>query len=87
MTEKISVNGERLNTDFNTLTDNTLLDYLESNKIEVHYHCREGFCGACRCKLVKGCVNYKIEPLAFIRPGEILLCCATPATDIDLELD
>ena len=31
--------------------DKTLLNSLLSNKVDVLYHCREGFCGACRCKL------------------------------------
>jgi ferredoxin len=87
MTDKVSVNGKLIGSQFDKLSDNTLLDYLEKQKVDVHYHCREGYCGACRCKLVKGKTDYKIEPIAFIRPGEILLCCATPDGDVELELD
>lgn len=63
-----------------------LLTFLEKNKIQTQFHCREGFCGACRCKLVSGKVDYQQEPLAFVRKGEILLCCATPLEDIEIDI-
>lgn len=69
-------------------SEQTLLESLESADIEVHYHCRDGFCGACRVKLVEGEINYPLgEPLAYIRDGEILACCCVPVTDITLVID
>ncbi len=67
-------------------SDPTLLDALQNRGIEVLYHCREGFCGACRCKLVKGSVSYLNEPLAYVRDGEMLTCCSRPNEDIEIEL-
>ncbi|RVT44624.1 2Fe-2S ferredoxin-like protein [Rheinheimera sediminis] len=64
----------------------TLLDALEAQKQQVNYQCREGYCGACRCKLLSGSVSYINEPLAFVRKGEILPCCSVPITDIEIEL-
>ncbi|MBU0913725.1 MAG: 2Fe-2S ferredoxin-like protein [Gammaproteobacteria bacterium] len=64
----------------------TLLDALEAQKQQVNYQCREGYCGACRCKLLSGSVSYINEPLAFVRKGEILPCCSIPITDIEIEL-
>ncbi|WP_105168331.1 class I ribonucleotide reductase maintenance protein YfaE [Pseudoalteromonas sp. T1lg23B] len=64
----------------------SLLETLEQANIEVPYQCREGFCGACRAKLDAGEVAYNQEPLAFVRDGEILLCCTKPLTDIKLTL-
>jgi ferredoxin len=64
----------------------TLLDALEAQQQQVNYQCREGYCGACRCKLVSGSVSYINEPLAFVRKGEILPCCSIPITDIEIEL-
>lgn len=66
--------------------DRTLLDSLQNNKVEVLYHCREGFCGACRCKLKSGSITYINEPLAFVRKGEVLTCCSKPDGDIEIEL-
>ncbi|HBN88338.1 class I ribonucleotide reductase maintenance protein YfaE [Rheinheimera aquimaris] len=64
----------------------TLLDALEQQKLGVNFHCREGYCGACRCKLLQGEVRYLNEPLAFVRKGEFLPCCSIPLTDIDIEI-
>ncbi|QTH71551.1 class I ribonucleotide reductase maintenance protein YfaE [Pseudoalteromonas xiamenensis] len=64
----------------------SLLVTLESAKIDAPYQCREGFCGACRVKLIKGQVIYNEEPLAFVREGEVLTCCSQPITDIEIEL-
>lgn len=65
----------------------SLLTFLEKQKIQPQFQCREGFCGACRCQLKQGEVTYSLEPLAFVRKGEILLCCTKPSTDIEIEFD
>ena len=66
----------------------TLLECLEQANVEVHYHCRDGFCGACRVTLTAGEINYPNgEPLAFVGDNEILPCCCVPVTDISLQLD
>ncbi|MDP7591230.1 MAG: class I ribonucleotide reductase maintenance protein YfaE [Litorilituus sp.] len=66
----------------------TLLECLEKENIEVHYHCRDGFCGACRVTLISGEVHYpKGEPLACVGDNEILPCCCVPVTDVSLEID
>ncbi len=68
--------------------DKTVLNCLEKNGVEVHYHCRDGFCGACRVTLVSGEIEYSNgEPLAFIGDNEILPCCCIPSTDITIEID
>jgi ferredoxin len=64
----------------------TILEDLEENKITIEYHCREGFCGACRCKLISGEVDYTLDPLAFIDDDEILPCCTVPLSDITIEI-
>lgn len=66
----------------------TLLECLEQADIEVHYHCRDGFCGACRVTLNTGEVSYPNgEPLAYVGENEILPCCCIPITDITLTLE
>lgn len=66
--------------------DKNILNTLEREGIESHYHCRDGYCGACRCKLLKGKIKYTVEPLAFVGDDEILTCCAQPLTDIELDI-
>ncbi|WP_075181299.1 class I ribonucleotide reductase maintenance protein YfaE [Pantoea sp. 1.19] len=64
----------------------SLLDALESHNVRVEYQCREGYCGSCRTRLLKGQVCYQAQPLAFIQQGEILPCCCQPDGDIEIEL-
>ncbi|MBQ4848831.1 class I ribonucleotide reductase maintenance protein YfaE [Pseudoalteromonas sp. MMG012] len=64
----------------------TLLHTLEAANIDVPYQCREGFCGACRAQLNEGKITYNQEPLAFVREGEILLCCSRPLSNIKITL-
>lgn len=76
-------NGVAIIFDGNT---QTLLEALERNKLEINFQCREGYCGACRCKLISGDVSYINEPLAFVRKGEFLPCCSIPVTNIEIEI-
>lgn len=81
----------RVEVDHNTVVDfdgslPNLLMALEQRQLQVNFQCREGYCGACRCKLVNGEVRYLQEPLAFVRRGEFLPCCSVPVTDISIEI-
>jgi ferredoxin len=67
-------------------SDKTLLESIESQNIDVHHHCREGFCGACRTKLISGEVSYLSDPLAYIDDDEILPCCCVPVSNLKIEL-
>lgn len=62
--------------------DQSLLESIEQHNIDVQSHCREGFCGACRTKIVSGEVEYTTDPLAYIDDDEILPCCCIPKTDL-----
>jgi len=67
--------------------EKTLLECLEREKHEIHYHCRDGYCGACRITLNSGEVDYfKGEPLAYVGEGEILPCCCKPKGNIEITL-
>jgi ferredoxin len=79
----ITVNGQQL--EYDSAAAN-LLSALEQQHQAVHFQCREGFCGACRCKLISGQVEYLQQPLAFVRMGEFLPCCSIPLTDISIEI-
>jgi len=84
-TPKVTAQGKTINF---SESKQTLLECLEQADIEVHYHCRDGFCGACRVTLIAGEINYpKGEPLAFVGDNEILPCCCIPVTDVSLDID
>ncbi len=57
----------------------TLLELAEGRGLEPEFSCREGNCGTCRTKLVKGAVAYVKQPTAKIDADELLLCCTVPA--------
>lgn len=57
----------------------TLLELAEARGLEPEFSCREGTCGTCRTKLIKGEVTYVKDPTAKVGEDEILICCAAPA--------
>jgi len=63
-----------------------LLVQLEKAGLQPEFQCRNGMCGACRCKLKVGAVNQG-DTMAFIAPNEVLACCSIPQTNIDIEFD
>ncbi|MCL4409614.1 class I ribonucleotide reductase maintenance protein YfaE [Aliidiomarina haloalkalitolerans] len=63
----------------------SLLETIEAAGIEARFHCRNGFCGACRTRLISGNVHYTTEPLAYVRTGDILPCVCRPSTNIEIE--
>ncbi|MEE2023628.1 class I ribonucleotide reductase maintenance protein YfaE [Alkalimonas mucilaginosa] len=81
---KVQVNNSDTELEYDN--QDNLLTVLEQAKFSVHYQCREGYCGACRCRLVSGDIKYLQEPLAFVRQGEFLPCCSIPISDITIEL-
>jgi len=80
MSKTITVNGASYPLD----TQKTLLENLESQAIKVEYHCRDGHCGACRCTLLAGEVNYSSYPMAYLRGNDILLCCSKAQQSIEI---
>lgn len=63
-----------------------LLSSLEAQNIDVHFQCREGYCGSCRAQLLDGEVHYAEEPMAWLNEGEILLCCCIPRSNLHIRL-
>jgi ferredoxin-NADP reductase len=64
----------------------SLLDLLEANEIFPPSSCRMGTCMSCSTGLLSGEISYEPEPLAEPFEGDILLCCARPQTDLQLDL-
>ncbi len=60
--------------------------------LAMHYECSNGTCGACRAKLINGEIKQtKHHDFSLSESqkdeGEFLMCCNSPASDIELELD
>ena len=67
-------------------SDGSLLSWLEENTgSRPPAACRSGICRTCRAPLLSGRVVYPAS-VAPPGPAEVLLCCAMPQTDIEIEL-
>ena len=64
----------------------SLLDLAESCDVPTRWACRTGVCHTCMTPLLTGEVTYATQPLEPPPPGETLLCCARPTTDLVLDL-
>ena len=67
-------------------TADSLLEFAETNDIEVESGCRAGSCGSCQTAVKIGEVEYNQEPDADILPGHCLLCISTPKIDLTLDV-
>lgn len=80
----VQVNGEPA-VEIDAGSSRSLLENLERAGKQLDYHCRSGFCGACRSTLLSGQVEYTTEPLAYLRPKEILPCICIAKSDLKIE--
>lgn len=63
----------------------SLLELAEARGLAPEFSCREGSCGTCKTRLVKGAVSYLKEPSAPHGDDEVLICCAVPAQPQDAD--
>ena len=73
-------------------TGETLLDAGLRNGIELPYECRNGGCGVCVCTVLHGRVDHGLYqrsalPDTLRSQGKTLMCCATPLSDLEIEVE
>jgi ferredoxin-NADP reductase len=64
----------------------SLLELAEACSVATRWSCRTGVCQSCECPLIAGTVAYDPAPIAAPSDGAVLLCCARPTADIELDL-
>jgi ferredoxin-NADP reductase/MOSC domain-containing protein YiiM/ferredoxin len=64
----------------------SLLELAEACDVPVRWSCRSGVCHNCETAMIDGTVAYFTEPLQSPATGRILICCAAPSGDIELDL-
>lgn len=65
----------------------SLLELAEACDVPAAWSCRTGVCHTCQASLMDGKIRYAMaEPLSAPSPGTVLICCAQPDSDIELEL-
>ena len=64
----------------------SLLEFAEACDVPVRWSCRAGVCHTCESGLIDGKINYAPEPLDRPAEGNVLICCSTPLSKIELDL-
>jgi ferredoxin-NADP reductase/MOSC domain-containing protein YiiM len=64
----------------------SILEFAEACDVPVRWSCRTGVCHMCESGLTDGSIRYEPEPLELPAEGNILICCSTPLSEIELDL-
>ena len=64
----------------------TILEFAEACDVPTRWACRTGVCHTCQTPILSGSVHYNPQPLEPPAPGSVLVCCATPDSDLVLDL-
>jgi CDP-4-dehydro-6-deoxyglucose reductase, E3 len=70
----------------------TILEAGLRGGIALPYECRSGGCGECKCTVLQGSVDHGAYQPGVLteeerHAGKVLMCCATPLSDLDLECE
>jgi len=63
-----------------------ILDLAESIGLLPDSSCRMGTCFTCESRLIRGSIEYDPEPFIDVAGDKVLICCAKPASDIEIEI-
>lgn len=64
----------------------SVLDLADACDVPTRWSCRTGVCHTCVTPLLSGDVRYAPDPPELPADGQVLICCAHPATDIVLAM-
>ena len=64
----------------------SVLDLADACDVPTRWSCRTGVCHTCVTPLLSGDISYHPDPLEPPPDGQILICCAQPATDLVLDM-
>ncbi len=64
----------------------SLLELAEACDVPVRWSCRVGVCHTCQTGRISGSVKYSPKPLDQPAESDVLICCATPLSEIELDL-
>ncbi len=64
----------------------SVLDLADACDVPTRWSCRTGVCHTCVTPLLSGDITYAPDPLELPADGQVLICCARPASDIVLDL-
>ena len=71
---------------FHAAVFSSLLEFAEACDVPTRWSCRTGVCHTCVTPLLSGQVHYRPDPLEPPADGQVLICCAQPASELVLDL-
>jgi ferredoxin-NADP reductase len=63
-----------------------ILEAAEACDVPVRWSCRSGVCHSCETGVISGDLTYSPEPIDTPTIDRALICCATPTSDLELDL-
>lgn len=81
ITVTFSKSGKQIPWDWNS---GSLLEFAETQGIDVDSGCRAGSCGSCQTAIESGEVEYNQQADADVQPGHCLLCITRPKNNLTL---
>lgn len=66
--------------------ERSILELADACDVPTRYSCRTGVCHTCITPLLAGDIAYSPDPLETPGPGQALICCSRPDTDVVLDL-
>jgi ferredoxin-NADP reductase/ferredoxin len=64
----------------------SLLEFAEACDVPTRWSCRTGVCHTCEVGLLAGSVAYEPAPVDLPAADNVLICCAVPLEDVDIDL-
>ena len=64
----------------------SVLELADACDVHTRWSCRTGVCHTCVTPLLSGDITYSPDPLELPADGQVLVCCAQPATDVVLDM-
>jgi ferredoxin-NADP reductase/MOSC domain-containing protein YiiM len=64
----------------------SLLELAEACDVPVRWSCRTGVCHTCMTGVIGGSITYQPGPLEAPAPGNVLVCCSQPKSDVVIDL-
>lgn len=64
----------------------SLLDLAELHGLRPDFSCRSGICHTCMSRLIDGAVEYFLHIADEPDPGQVLICCSRPRTNVVIDL-
>ncbi|MEU7864258.1 MOSC and FAD-binding oxidoreductase domain-containing protein [Nonomuraea sp. NPDC049141] len=64
----------------------SLLALAEQAGLRPEASCRTGLCGICVSRIDDGEIEYAIDPMDGVQPGQVTVCCARPTTSVMIDL-